>query len=128
MSALFDVGVTREIKVRVPLAFSQKGYASFPLPAPFEAGHWSQWPDNLVRPTSVSPTVPEIELLEGVCLPSAVEAEAVAKMLSRCVGESASARKRKRTAVPEWYEELLKTPVPRFSADHVLGRPAKESR
>ena len=34
VSALFDVGVTREIKVRVPLAFSQKGYASFPLPLP----------------------------------------------------------------------------------------------
>ena len=75
VSALFDVGVTSEIKVRVPLGFSGKGYTSFPLPDPFVDGEWSQqWPDDLLRLASVAPSAAEIERLVRFRLPSAAEA------------------------------------------------------
>ena len=99
VSALFDVGVTSEIKVRVPLGFSGKGYTSFPLPDPFVDGEWSQqWPDDLVRLASVAPTAAEIERLERIRLPSAAEAAETSRRVREEASRHPQHRKRRRAS------------------------------
>ena len=121
VSAMFDVGVSTDVKARVPCSVSVKDavYASYPLTPPYGSGCWSTWPDSLVRLASELPNEAEIGLLEKISLPSTAEVEDTLRRVRSVVDQQPRKRKRERT---ETQEAWLQGAVPRFSRDHALGR------